>query len=347
MRGIGRIKNVAKHIRSYIEPSVIILLYHRVIDLHSDPQLLCVSLKNFAEQLEMIVSKYNPISLQELCAAVRNKKIPKRGVVITFDDGYADNLYNAKPLLEEYSIPATIFVTTGNFAGNGQEFWWDELERILLQPGLLPEELDLKIGNNSYHWELDGFTLYKEDDFFKYNKWGITDKTNPTLRQSLYRSLCHIIQPLAENEKKIVLNDLRIWAEKDSKGRETHATLSLDEIKKLDEEGLIEIGSHAVSHSLLSSLDQEEQNKEIKQSKVYLEKILGHQIYSFSYPYGSRSSYTHATIDAIKEADFKCACSNYSGSVWSDSDLFQLPRILVRNWTRSEFKKRLKRWFHS
>ena len=69
--------------------------------------------------------------------AVSGGDVPSAGVVVTFDDGYADNFHNAKPLLERYEIPATVFVTTG-YLQDQREFWWDELERILLQPGTLP-----------------------------------------------------------------------------------------------------------------------------------------------------------------------------------------------------------------
>jgi peptidoglycan/xylan/chitin deacetylase (PgdA/CDA1 family) len=80
-------------------------------------------------------------------------------VVITFDDGYADNLHNAKPLLERYDIPATVFVTTGHI-GHEREFWGDELDRLLLQPSTLPELLGLSINGSPYQWELGEVAHY-------------------------------------------------------------------------------------------------------------------------------------------------------------------------------------------
>ena len=64
--------------------------------------------------------------------------------MITFDDGYADVLHHAKPLLERHSVPATVFVATGAI-GQRREFWWDELGGLFLQPGTLPEELELTV----------------------------------------------------------------------------------------------------------------------------------------------------------------------------------------------------------
>jgi peptidoglycan/xylan/chitin deacetylase (PgdA/CDA1 family) len=74
-------------------------------------------------------------------------------VAVTFDDGYADNLLNGKPLLECYDVPVTVFVTSG-YVGAGREFWADELERLFLQPGTLRQELCLAIKGRTHQWDL-------------------------------------------------------------------------------------------------------------------------------------------------------------------------------------------------
>ena len=74
---------------------------------------------------------------------------------MTFDDGYLDNLTNAKPILEEHDVPATIFVCSGA-VGRRQEFWWDQLERALLRsPKKLPERLELDIDGKRMTWRLE------------------------------------------------------------------------------------------------------------------------------------------------------------------------------------------------
>jgi peptidoglycan/xylan/chitin deacetylase (PgdA/CDA1 family) len=69
------------------------------------------------------------MQLWGLVDEVQAKRTPLWGAVaITFDDGYADLLANAKPLLERADVPATAFVVAG---GLGRPFWWDELAALL------------------------------------------------------------------------------------------------------------------------------------------------------------------------------------------------------------------------
>jgi peptidoglycan/xylan/chitin deacetylase (PgdA/CDA1 family) len=94
---------------------------------------LSVAPARFAEHLQVIVRMLRPVRLRAAAASLRTGRVPRRAVVVTFDDGYADNLHAALPLLEEFGVPATMFVTSGN---RGGEFWWDRLARLQLpEPG--------------------------------------------------------------------------------------------------------------------------------------------------------------------------------------------------------------------
>src|SRR5215212_5224770 len=150
---IGRVRGFSWRPNNRNDQRTLILLYHRVAKLHSDLWSLAVTPEHFAEHLEVLRQYAHPIRLQHLPQALSDGNIPNRSVVVTFDDGYADNLHSAKPLLKRYDIPATFFLTTG-YVGKEREFWWHELERLLLQPGTLPGRLRLKIDGNIYRWEL-------------------------------------------------------------------------------------------------------------------------------------------------------------------------------------------------
>ena len=142
------------------DSKAVILMYHRVIEGCSDPWGIGVSPEKFAQQLEVLRRHTQVIRLQELVDAVDAGAISQTSVVVTFDDGYADNLVNAKPLLERYGIPATIFLTTGYLNGK-REFWWDELDRLLLQPGTLPVTLRLNVNGCMQEWDLGDAANYR------------------------------------------------------------------------------------------------------------------------------------------------------------------------------------------
>jgi hypothetical protein len=104
----------------------IVLLYHRISD-EPDCFRNSVTPKNFAAHLEIIRKYTNPVSLQDVVTAAGSGSGVRSGVVITFDDGYADVYETALPLLRRFEVPATVYVVAG-MAGADQEFWWDELE---------------------------------------------------------------------------------------------------------------------------------------------------------------------------------------------------------------------------
>ena len=101
---------------------VLVLMYHRINDEVGHKLTgLTVSTNNFEKQLLYFKKHFQILRLEEDWTTLK-----KTGIVITFDDGYADNIINALPLLEKYQIPATIFITTLN-SNSKKEFWWDRL----------------------------------------------------------------------------------------------------------------------------------------------------------------------------------------------------------------------------
>ena len=123
-----RVSRSLRQWRSRFRPGVAILGYHRVADAKPDALGLSVSPAHFRAQLAAIARMAQPLSLADAAHSLAAGQTPSRGLVLTFDDGYSDNLHTVLPLLEEHEIPATIFVTSGN---RGGEFWWDRLARSM------------------------------------------------------------------------------------------------------------------------------------------------------------------------------------------------------------------------
>ena len=113
-----------------------ILTYHRVVDsLAVYPRGhpfsgLVVGKREFADQLDFLSRNYEVIALTELVERLERLEDTRRCVVLTFDDGYLDNLTNALPLLEHFQTPATIFITSG-LIDRVASLWWFELEYLL------------------------------------------------------------------------------------------------------------------------------------------------------------------------------------------------------------------------
>jgi peptidoglycan/xylan/chitin deacetylase (PgdA/CDA1 family) len=341
MRGIEALRRTARRARGRSDKKVLILLYHRVATVNSDPWALAVTPRHFAEHLEALRQCATPIKLHQLAEAAFDD-LPERSVIITFDDGYADNLYNAKPLLERYAIPATVFLSTG-YIGYEREFWWDELDRLLLQPGTVPGTLHLSIGGKTYYWELGEAAHYSVDDSQRHRQWRIR-KDAPGARHQLYRSLCELLNPLPEGERQKVLNELLSWAGAEKGSRPTHRPLSLMEVVSLAKGELIDVGAHTVTHPALSTLPAASQRDEIQGSKTWLEEILDRPVNSFAYPYGGRSDYTEVTINMVREAGFATACSNFPGLTKRPTDPLQLPRVNSPNRNGVRFTQWLSKW---
>ena len=316
-------------------------MYHRVTELSNDPYLLAVTPKHFAEQLEVIRRYGVPIRLRQLVEALNAGKVPKRAVVVTFDDGYADNLYSAKPLLERYDIPATLFVTTGHI-GHPYEFWWDELDRVLLQPGALPPRLELSVDGCAWQWELGEAATYTTADYQRDRTWHIEREHDPTPRHRLHRSLYQLLHNLTERSKQQLLGNLREWAGAEPNGRPTHRTLSYDELIQSAQSSLVEIGAHTVTHAPLATLPGAAQQDEIRQSRARIENMLNRPVTSFAYPHGS---YTQETVAIVRRAGFAFGCASDTATVERGNDPFRLPRMSMRNWDGETFARRLKGWF--
>lgn len=325
------------------DPRALILMYHRVAEVHPEPWNLCVSPSHFAEHLEVLRDQAHTLSLSGLLESLDQGTLQDRTVVVTFDDGYADNLHQARPLLERYGIPGTFFLTSGCI-GRDREFWWDELERILFQPGTLPETLHLEINGIPRRWKLGEAAHWSADDVLRHRDWRFYDP-HPDRRHQVFIEIYQFLQPLPDNEQWKLLDEIRTWANVRVETRLTHRTLSNQEAIELSHGGPVEIGSHTVTHPVLSALTLPAQQDELERSKSDLEKLLNRTITSFAYPYGGSHVYTPETVRAVRDAGYQGACTTTEGIVRNGSDRFRLPRVMVFDWDGETFSRQLFRWF--
>lgn len=332
-------KRSVRRLRTRFRRKALVLVYHRVATVDRDPWGLCVSEKNFAAQLEVIKERADPVPLQTLVGARRDSELPAHPVSLTFDDGYLDNLKAAKPLLEGYQTPATMFLTTGYFATT-QEYWWDELERIVFGHALHSGNLSLEIKGQTHTWTVDCSSSMALPG----NDWRAWEAPRNS-RDALYQSLYEVLSTLTFDEKRAVLNQLHSWSGTDPLVREGYRSVTLNEARELAASPQIEIGAHTVTHSVLSSQPAAEQKREIQESSQTLAALIGRPVISFAYPYGKRSHYTSKTVSLLRESGFRCGCSNFWGVVTTKTNRFEIPRIQALNCGADQFAREMDLWF--
>ena len=300
-----------------IDPPVLILTYHRVTILKSDPQLLAVIPHHFRAHMQFLKKNFPVVRFDDDWSNIR-----KPAVAITFDDGYADNVLEALPILEEVRIPATFFVSTGAI-GTVKEFWWDELERLVL-------------GDWPFHekFELDDKTCGRV--------WPTRTVAD---RRKLYGDIQLLMKDVDIMRRESWLMQLRQWARAGDEGGEENRLMSVDELQQLGRSRWVTIGAHGITHTPLSSLSVADQRKEIEGSKTQLESWTGREVKVFAYPYGQRCDYTQATVDLCEKAGFIKAAANYFGQTHRWTDPFQLPRLVVRSWPMEIFVRQMKRFW--
>lgn len=322
MPGSQRTKPWLRRVLSPFRPSVAVLLYHRIYEPEKDPWSLSVTPANFEAHLKCLRDNYHVYSLAEMAMQLSEKRLPKRGIVITFDDGYVDNYLNAKPLLEKYQLPATIFVTTG-MIDSGREFWWDSLERALLLDASVPASLQVQIDEKQqYRWPT----------------------TSPSEREKAFWELHPILQALLPQKRDQVMAMILEWADIDNIGRSDYRPMTCSELNELRESPYVEIGGHTVTHSSLSDLSADDQLYEMEEGRSALEQLLDTKLRSLAYPYGR---YNSETLDMAAKAGFELAFTVEAKLVNKRKNPLRLGRFGVENWDGAEFHRELDMFFRS
>ena len=319
----------------------VILMYHRINTAVSDTWQLCVSPECFAEQME-VLKKFRVISLQQAVKDISKKEVQPDSVVITFDDGYLDNFTSAKSILEKHKYPTTFFITNASQQMN-REYWWDQLEYILLENTNLPGEIKIALGENSYRWDLqDGWQqIISEDDMKDFASW-LPWQEPPTTQHALFIYLSEWIKSLSYPEQTEVIDQLFKQCGKGMEVRDKYRVMNSDKLKELSNSAGFEIGGHSAWHTALGKFDEETQYKAIQDNKIYLERTVNKSIAGYGFAHGS---YNQTSVKLLRKAGFSYACTTEEAVFTEASNPLALPRFQVKNIEGSIFKKQLENWF--
>ena len=318
---IVRVKRKLRNIKEQMKSKAVFLMYHRVIDLPNDPFNLAVSPENFAEQMAFLKQHCQPLSVAEFAECERQGNLPRRAVVVTFDDGYFDNFAYAHPILEAEKIPWTLFVTNG-FIDRDREVWSDALGRVMLEAASLPERVELQIANQLHVW----------------------NTTTAQKRLEACLDLQRLLLPLRNEEREFYIDKLNTLAGIEQQLRPEYRMMTCAELQALVRSPFVEIGGHTISHPFLTTLAKEEQLTEIAAGREALASMVNQPVRSFAYPFGD---YSERTVDLVKEAGFETAVTVNPVKVSGDIDLFQLGRFQVHNWNGNEFAQHINYYFIS
>lgn len=274
-----------------------ILIFHRVLP-QPDPLFPGeFDKERFNVLMSFIASTFHVVTLGEAVNRLSQNNLPARTLVITFDDGYADNAEVAFPILKKYGIPATYFIASGFL--NGGRMWNDTVIECIRRTNF--DEIDLsKLGLGTC--ALDS-----------------TRARGQTISRVLEK-----IKYLSLSEREDALEHLKYITGNNALPRDLMMTS--DQVAKMHCSG-IEIGGHTINHPILSKLSLKDAENEIAGGRDALEEIIGSPIQVFAYPNGKPDQdYTADHARLVESMGFRCAVTTSKGAAKTGADLFQLPR---------------------
>ena len=321
---IRRVVNAAVRRAQELLPSArpAILMYHRIAQEDFDPWGLAVCPDRFEKQMEWIVDHRRTLPLSEFVRRQRDGCLPNEAIAVTFDDGYASVANVAAPILRRLSITATVFIPS-ELIRREREFWWDELERIVLHSGV--EQL-----------AINGTAIMLGPKQTRDRTWRPDDPPS-TMRQKTFLSLWSKLSTLRDGEREARLEELRVKSDIPAEPRQTHRPMTPNEAHALASE-TVEFGAHSLTHPDLPKLSEVQAAEEIGRSIADCADLIGHRPRAFAYPYGR---YNRSSERLAAQTGYECACTAEPGFVRRSSSRFALPRVAVGNWDVDTFQRKL------
>lgn len=289
-----------------------ILVYHRVLP-HTDalrPGIPDVATFNW--QMELLARHFQPLSLDEALLRLKQDNLPARAVCVTFDDGYADNLIHALPVLQRWRIPATVYVSSGFL--DGGRMWNDSVI-------------------DSFSHCTQGTVSLLDLGFESLDISSVEKR-----RQACYDVIARIKHLPPEQRLEEVRS---IWSALGSPSLADDLMLTRQQLQELSAAG-VEIGNHTVSHPVLSAVDDDTVLQELQGSSQDLEAVIQKAVRHFAYPNGiPEQDFEARHRQMIKELGFVSAVTTQWGVSGAMTDRWSLPRFTPWDQTPQRFAARL------
>lgn len=274
-----------------------IFIFHRVLP-EADPLLPWEpDRRQFDAIISFLSRAYTVIPLGEAARCLAEGTLPSAAAVITFDDGYADNVTEARDILMKHGVPATFFIATA-FLDGGRMWNDDVIEAVRALP---PTELNLAAEDLGIH--RIGDTASRVEAY---------GRILGALKYRPHLARTETARHLARSAGLTDVSDLM---------------MTTPQLKGLCQDGM-EIGAHTHSHPILNSLPDDEAEAEIRMGRARLESILGRNISVFAYPNGvPGKDYGSQHVEMVRNAGFVAAVSTQPGLASATSDAWQFPRF--------------------
>jgi peptidoglycan/xylan/chitin deacetylase (PgdA/CDA1 family) len=269
--------------------SLTILAYHRVMDelpedFPFDEDVVSCTSAEFEREMTFVRKHFDVISFEDLDKGVELYRNP---LIITFDDGYKDNHDVVLPILRRHGFPATFFITTG-YVGTCELPWWDDINYMIK------------------HCNHGALTLK-----------AVLDETLPLRslleRKAVISRLLKAAKLASKSRLAALMQELRTCCGKTPPEAAGNLFMNWDDVKDLVDKGM-EIGSHAVSHSVLSRIEAvDDLRKELIDSRNELEKHISQPVTTLAYPVGGLASISDQVVQLAREAGYRHACLYENG----------------------------------
>jgi len=287
-------------------PRLSVLGYHRVLPQRDALFPLEPTAAEFEERMRWVKANFEVLPLAEAVRALARRRLPKRALSITFDDGYADNYRIALPILLRLGLPATFFVATG-FLDGGCMFNDVVIEALRAAPGPDLDLAELGLGSHPVG--------------------------SPVERAAAIERILARLKYFEPERRRRVSAEI---ARRAGSRTPTDLMMTSHEVRALRAAGM-EIGAHTVTHPILAEIPLARARHEMETSRAQLEKITGAPVRLFAYPNGSpRRDYYAEHAALARELGFDAAVSTAWGAARSGDDLYQIPRFTP--WDRADWR---------